>query len=142
MAEQRITLFKLYALLLLSGGPRYGYEIIRGVREKSGLPAGPGQIYPFLTKLERSGYVRRGRRGTRWKKTYTLTSKGRALVRKLSERFGELVELAIEPKLTKCAHCGCEVYRGGHVEKNRGKLLKFCCQHCAAAYFERAPKHA
>src|SRR3989344_82107 len=49
-------------------------------------------------------------------------------------RFGDLIDIAIEPRLTARAHCNCKVFEGGHTEKVKGKALKFCCMHCASSY--------
>ena len=50
------------------------------------------------------------------------------------ERFGDLIDAVIKPKLKICAHCGCEIFKGGYKEKIKGKTLKFCCIYCAKAY--------
>ena len=49
------------ALILasLGDGPKFGYDIARFVKEKSGkvLKLGEGQLYPVLHRLERQGQV-------------------------------------------------------------------------------------
>lgn len=128
------NLVKLYTLLLLQGSPKHGYEIIRTISEKLGRNASPGQIYPFLGKLKKSGYLQIKKSGAREKKVYALTHKGREFSKALIEKFGAMMELAIAKKLQQCAHCGCEIYRGEHKERVRGKMLIFCCKSCAKAY--------
>ncbi len=135
MAELKITnLVKFYALLLLYEGPKHGYELIKEIGTKLDKRVSSGQIYPFLSKLEKSNYIESGKRGERDKKVYHLTADGRAFVKKMLTRFGGLVDIAIEPRITVCAHCGCKLLSGGYKEKIGGKELMFCCCHCAKSF--------
>lgn len=135
MKEIKVTnLIKFYTLLLLYEKPKYGYEIMREIGEKLGKEVSAGQMYPFLSKLEKQKYIKIKKLGKREKKTYLLTRKGRLFVKKMLERFGGLIDIAIEPKITVCVHCGCKVYEGGYKKKIRKRTLKFCCHHCAKAY--------
>lgn len=137
MAEVKITnLVKFYTLLLLSEGPKHGYEIIKEISEKLSKRISPGEIYPFLKLLKKHNYIKVKRTGKRKKKVYHLTKDGKVFVKKMLNRFGDLINIAIEPKLTICAHCGCKVYVGGHQEVFKGKRLTFCCKHCAHAFKE------
>jgi len=130
---------KFYALLLLYEKPRHGYELIHCIGEKLGEKTGPGQIYPFLKKLQKNGLIVLKKSGKREKKVYALTKEGRAFARGIIERMGNLIDLAVEPKLTVCAHCGCKVYGQFHEESVKGKRLRFCCCPCAESY-KRANK--
>jgi DNA-binding PadR family transcriptional regulator len=135
MKEVKITsLAKFYSLMLLYEGPKHGYDLIKTVEKKSGKKFSPGQVYPFLTKLEKNNLIKIKYEGKREKKVYMLTSKGKKFCQKLLNRFSDIIELAIEPNLSKCAHCGCEVYKGGHSAKIGKKNLTFCCKHCAASF--------
>jgi len=135
MAEPKVTnVVKLYTVLLLSSGPKHGYEIIKEVGERLGRKASPGQIYPFLGLLESGGYLKQKAVGKREKKVYTLTPKGRDFVDSLLSRLGNLVDIAIEPRLTECAHCGCSVYKGGFTKTIKGARLAFCCEYCAKSF--------
>ncbi len=125
---------KFYTMLQLYQGPKYGYEVLKNMRERLNLKVGPEQIYPFLKKLENYKYVKSQEAGERDKKVYYLTKEGKAFVRRMLERFGDLIDIAIEPRLTVCAHCACKIYEGGHKEKVGDKELMFCCKHCALAY--------
>jgi len=129
---------KFYTVLLLGEGPKHGYELMHRVQEKLGERTGPGIIYPLLAKLKRAGYLDVKERGNRDKKKYALNVKGKEFLAGMVARFGSLFEIAIEPKLTVCAHCGCKVYEGGHTEAIGGKKLRFCCCHCAKSYRETA----
>lgn len=128
MTDIKVTsLAKLQVLVLLHQSPRHGYEIIRKASSALGRPVGAGQVYPFLRALERKGYLAAGKRGQRERKVYSLTPKGRAFVRSLLTRFAEIAEATLASRVRKCAHCGCEIYRGGY--QSRGKL--YCCRRCA-----------
>lgn len=138
MAGLKITnLVKFHALLLLYEKPKHGYDIIKEVREKTGKSVSAGEIYPFLKALKKHGYIKPGKVGVREKKVYYLTSAGKNFVRGMLEKFESLIDLAIEPRLTVCAHCGCKIYGEGHKEKIKGKTLNFCCVHCAESYMKQ-----
>ncbi|MFQ5941780.1 MAG: helix-turn-helix transcriptional regulator, partial [Nitrososphaerales archaeon] len=92
------------------------------------------QVYPFLNILEKNRLVKVSRFGERDKKVYELTRKGEKFVNGFLQRSGNLLHRAIELKLTACAHCGCKVYEGGHIEKIRRKKLAFCCNYCATSF--------
>ena len=135
MQKIKVTnMAKFYSLMLLCDRPKHGYELIKTTGEKLGKNVSPGQMYPFLAKLEKAGYIIVKEEGGRDKKVYALTPEGKKFCMDMLHKFGDLVELAIEPNLSKCAHCGCEVFKGGHKEKIGGKALNFCCVHCAATY--------
>lgn len=66
----------------LAGGPRYGYQILTSLRERSGgrIDLRAGTLYPILHRLERDGCVRTWWEGAggRDRKWYELTVKGLA----------------------------------------------------------------
>lgn len=128
------SLVKFYTILLLSEGPKYGYELMKELEEKLERKISASQVYPFLNILEKNSLVKVEETGERDKKVYKLTKKGKKFVDNFLQRFGDLLHIAIEPKLTTCAHCGCKVYEGGHKEKIDGRELTFCCHHCANSY--------
>ena len=68
---------KYVILDLIKDKPRYGYEIIRALEERShGFYApSPGAVYPTLQMLEEIGYASAADRDG--KKVYTITEKGR-----------------------------------------------------------------
>ncbi len=74
------------ALLLLSEGPRNGYEIMQEVQERSGgvWRPSPGSVYPALQQLEDEGLIRSEDQDGR--KLFVLTDEGSKLV---SERDPE-----------------------------------------------------
>jgi DNA-binding PadR family transcriptional regulator len=74
---------KYVVLDLLNEKPRYGYDIIRDLEERSHgfYTPSPGVVYPTLQMLEEMGYATAKER--EGKKVYTITEEGR---RFLSER--------------------------------------------------------
>lgn len=129
-----LNIVKFFTVLLLHENSKYGYEIMKEIGEKIEKNVSPGQIYPFLKALEKQGYVSSKQIGTREKKIYSLTNKGRKFTKGMINRFGDIIDIAVEPRLTKCVHCSCEIYKGGHKEKIESKELVFCCCHCAESY--------
>jgi len=130
------NLTKFYTLVLLNEGPRHGYELMEELEKKLGKKPSPGQIYPLLKKLEGSGLISHKvvKLGDRERKVYTLTGEGKRTAARVMGRFSDVVSIILEPRLTKCAHCGCKVYEGGYKERIDGKTLMFCCVHCANSY--------
>ncbi len=128
------SLVKFYTLLLLNESSKHGYELMKELREKLGKNISPSQVYPFLNLLQKNKLIKVEKTGSREKKIYSLTSEGRRFVSGLISRFGELIEIAIEPKLKVCAHCGCKVYEGGYRERIGKKELVFCCRYCANSF--------
>jgi len=69
---------RLIALALIAEQPRYGYEIIKLLEDKTAgwYSPSPGIVYPTLTYLEEAGYVTAQAEGA--KKRYTITEEGTA----------------------------------------------------------------
>jgi DNA-binding PadR family transcriptional regulator len=69
---------RLIALALIAEQPRYGYEIIKLLEDKTAgwYSPSPGIVYPTLTYLEEAGYVTATAEGA--KKLYTITDEGKA----------------------------------------------------------------
>lgn len=135
MAEVKVTnMVKFCTLYLLSTGPKHGYDLMKELGEKLGRRISASNIYPFLDILIKSRLIKVQKTGKREKKTYVLTNEGKKFTKNMFNRFGDLIDIAIEPKLTTCAHCSCKVYEGGYTEKIKNKELKFCCMHCASSY--------
>lgn len=135
MAEVKVTnMVKFCSLYLLASGPKHGYDLMKDLEEKMGRKISASNVYPFLDILIKNRLIRVQKTGKREKKIYVLTKEGEKFTRTLFNRFGDLIDTAIEPKLTTCAHCSCKVYEGGHTEKAGGRALKFCCSYCAASY--------
>ncbi len=135
MADIKITnTVKLYTLCLLATGPKHGYELMKELEEKLSRNISASNVYPFLDVLIKNRLIKIEKTGKRDKKVYHLTPEGKKFTKQMFSRFGDLINIAIEPKLTICSHCSCKVYEGGYTEKIRGMKLKFCCMHCASSY--------
>lgn len=134
--EQATNLTKFYTLLLLGDSPRHGYEIIKEIERKLGKKPSAGQIYPLLKKMEKKGLIthRTAEVGGKKRKVYALTQDGKRARSRLVDRFSDIISIILEPKLTRCAHCGCKVYESGHEEYIDGKKMMFCCVHCAESF--------
>jgi len=128
------NMVKLYALCLLATGPKHGYELMKELESKLGRSISASNVYPFLDVLIKNKLIKIEKTGNRDKKVYHLTPEGKKFTKQMFSRFGDLINVAIEPKLTVCSHCSCKVYEGGYTEKIKGKELKFCCMHCASSY--------
>jgi DNA-binding PadR family transcriptional regulator len=138
MPEIKVTnMVKFYTLCLLSTGPKHGYDLMKELEQKLGKSISASHIYPFLNLLTKNKFIKIKRTGKRDKKVYSLTQKGIDFTKNMFARFGGLIDIAVEPRLTTCAHCSCKVYQGGHSEKLKGKPLKFCCMHCASSFKKR-----
>ena len=142
MPEIKIaSLSKFFVVLLLEDKPISGYDIMKELEQKIGVPPSPGQVYPFLKELKDHKYVKLSSSGPRDKQVYLLTDEGKKFAERLSSRFDSIIELAIKPKLDKCAECRCEIYKGGVRVKINGKALDFCCNSCAEHYAGKFLKH-
>jgi DNA-binding PadR family transcriptional regulator len=135
MEEVKVTnLVKVYTLLLLKKKPMHGYELIKELEDCMIKNISASHVYPFLKILQKNKLIKLKEAGKREKKQYSLTIKGGKFAQELIDRFAQLVEISVTPNIKACAHCGCRIASGGHIEKFRGKLLIFCCRMCAASY--------
>ena len=125
---------RLNMMLMLSVRPRYGYELIKDLETLSGRKVGPGQIYPLLKQLQSNRLVQIMSRGERDKKVYALTKTGKRVMTDSISKLGGLLDFFLKSKLTACAHCNCEIYKGGYSIHIRSKMLHFCCKNCAKSY--------
>jgi DNA-binding PadR family transcriptional regulator len=86
---------KYVVLGLLKDKPRYGYEIIRALEERSHgfYTPSPGVVYPTLQMLEEMGYASAEERDG--KKVYTITDEG---LKFLAERKDQAEEVKCQMK--------------------------------------------
>ncbi len=137
MPKIKITnLLKFYTLTLLSCKSLHGYDLIKELTEKLSRRISASNVYPFLSQLRKNKLIKFDKIENREKKVYFLTPEGKKFTAQMFSKFGDLIAITIEPKLTVCAHCACKVYEGGHTEKIQGKIFKFCCCHCAKSYIK------
>ncbi len=134
MAVKINNLVKFHTLLLLAGKPKHGYDIIKELEVMMQRKISAGQIYPFLRQLKENDYIDFKEEEEREKKVYFLTKQGKLFTKQMFAKFGELIHHAISDELITCAHCNCEIYKGGYKQKIKNKLLDFCCSSCANSY--------
>ena len=134
MKEIKITnMLKFYTLFLLATGPKHGYDLIRELGFRMNRKVSASNVYPFLESLSKNKLITYNKIGKRDKKIFHLTKSGERFTQEMFSKFGDLINMAMETKVTLCP-CGCKVYSGGHSEKINGKMVKFCCSHCAKTY--------
>ena len=124
---------KFYTLCLLANEPKHGYDLIQELKEKLERKISASNVYPFLNTLRKNKLIKFDKVGKRDKKTYYLTQEGKIFTKHMFSKFGDLINISIEPRLTTCP-CGCKIYSGGYTEKINGKVMKFCCSHCAKKF--------
>ena len=136
MAVKITNLVKFYTLLLLAEKPKHGYDVIRELEQIMQRKISAGQIYPFLKQLKDNKYIDYKEEKEREKKVYFLTKDGKLFVKQMFTKFGDLIHHAISDELTTCAHCNCEIYKGGIKQKVGNKMLDFCCMSCANSKYQ------
>ena len=129
------NMVKFYTLCLLSAGQKHGYDLMKELEERLERKISSSNIYPFLNALRKNSLIKFDKIGKRDKKTYYLTAEGKRFTKVMFTKFGDLIDIAIAQKITTCP-CGCKIYSGGHTEKIRGRVMKFCCLHCAKEYYK------
>lgn len=75
-------LLDLIILQYLNQQPMHGYQVITKIRKSFGVYFGPSTIYPFMSQLEKKGYIK-----SQWntdterpRKVYTLTHNGKVML--------------------------------------------------------------
>jgi PadR family transcriptional regulator PadR len=91
-------------LAVLSSGPAHGYAIIEDLRRRSDgrLEIPEGTVYPALHRLKAEGFLQSGwsTEAPRWRRTYELTRRSRALFRHRRDGWREFV-VAVEAVLAE-----------------------------------------
>lgn len=93
LRELRKGSSKLAILQLIREEDRYGYEIVKALKERSGgaLSLAEGNVYPALHGLEADGHIESywesGEEGVPPRKYYALTAEGRRLHDRLVEAW-------------------------------------------------------
>lgn len=92
-------------LALIERQPRYGFEIITGLREFGLLTVGEGSIYPLLSRMTDEGLleVRQARSGKtgRIRKYYSITETGKHRLEELNESWADFdrrVNAIVQPQ--------------------------------------------
>ena len=83
----RVSPLQFLFLLQLRGGSKYGYEMLKTLREQFNGVWEPktGTIYPALRSLEARGFVETEERGGR--EFYALTERGDTLLKRMGKRL-------------------------------------------------------
>ncbi len=123
---------KLHTLISLNTGKKNGYALMKELEGKLNKKVSAASIYPFLRELNDNKFVDYRVDGR--EKVYGLTSPGKMFVKDTLTKFHDIVKESLKQKITACTHCGCEVYDNKYTEKVNGKMLAFCCCHCADSY--------
>lgn len=93
--QLRKGVLELSILNALREERRYGYDIVRRLREIRGLVIGEGTVYPILSRLKREGLVATelvdSPEGPA-RKYYRLTDRGREVLAWMNEHWSGLVE--------------------------------------------------
>ena len=132
------SFIKLHALISLNNDEKTGYNLIKELSNKLDKKISASHIYPFLKELKQNYLVNYRQFGR--EKVYNLTESGKGFVNDTLLKFNEILQESLKKKLTKCTHCGCEVYNNKYNEIVNGNKLAFCCCHCADSY-KQGMKH-
>jgi DNA-binding PadR family transcriptional regulator len=91
-----VSPLQVLLLIQLDGGPRYGYELLKSLKEEFGATWEPktGTVYPALKSLERKGYVETVEKGGT--DFYTITPDGRALFRLVESNLVESLDFTVK----------------------------------------------
>lgn len=116
---------RLYTVLLLKSGERYGYEIMDKIEGATGKRPSSSHIYPFLSTLVEKGLLEEHKDGR--KNVYSLTDEGEEFAEEKVESFGRIIEISVLDSVDECENCSCKIYSDGYEEG--GKV--YCCDHCA-----------
>ncbi|MFW9787399.1 MAG: PadR family transcriptional regulator [Candidatus Thorarchaeota archaeon] len=86
---EKLTPIQALILIQLLDTPKYGYEILRGLRDgfRGAWEPKTGTIYPTLKALEKKGHISKSTQGE--KTHYTLTEKGREVIQEMSDYVAE-----------------------------------------------------
>ncbi len=127
---------KLHTLISLNAGKKNGYELMKELEGKLNKKVSAANIYPFLRELDNNKFVDYQTAGR--EKVYSLTKPGKRFVKDTLTKFHDIVKESLKQKITICIHCGCGVYDNKYTEKVNGRMLAFCCCHCASSYRKKA----
>ena len=93
--QLRKGLLELAILNALSGGPLYGYEIVRRLGDVDSLVITEGTVYPILSRLRNEDfvetYIEESPEGPA-RKYYRLTARGREELRRMNQHWQRLHE--------------------------------------------------
>ena len=126
------SLVKLHTIISLNNSGKNGYGLMKELSNKLDRKISASHVYPFLKELKQNYLVNYRQIGR--EKIYNLTEAGTKFVNETLLKFNDIIQESLKTKLTKCIHCGCEVYNNKYKEIVNGNNLAFCCCHCASSY--------
>jgi len=80
--ERGMGIVSLYILASLKKKPQSGYDLLKGIGEKTEgrwIPS-KGTLYPIITHMEKDSLIRVNKLGKRGKKVFELTKKGKVML--------------------------------------------------------------
>jgi DNA-binding PadR family transcriptional regulator len=102
LESESITPAVFYILLSLTVNKLHGYEIMKKVSENSNskIKLGPGTLYGAIKRLVEEGLIVEDKDiNTERRRYYSITKKGREVLRVELERFSQALKVAKEFKL-------------------------------------------
>lgn len=83
-----------YYILISLLAPRHGYGIMKYISELTGdeVTVGPATLYTLLKKMQKAGYLVLNEDEDERRKTYSLTDKGRSMIKHEIERRSRMAE--------------------------------------------------
>ncbi len=123
----------IWILSMLEEKSMNGYEILKGISEATGRSWEPqtGSIYPLLHKLQKKGLIKAHKAGERHKISYTLTPKGRVLIKNIRGHitdhykkhvFRRIIESFIWPEESQQFEYGLDSLHEQIINLRSGKL--------------------
>src|SRR3989344_1090950 len=112
------SLVKLHTLILLNNGEKHGYDLMKELSNKLDKKISASNVYPFLKELKQNYLVNYRQFGR--EKVYKLTDSGNKFVNDTLSKFNDIIQESLKRRLTKCTHCGCEVYNSKYSEVVNG----------------------
>ncbi len=99
-----LGMLQMQVLWLLEKEPNHGYALMKKLNDIKQTKIEQGTLYPVLQKLQNSGYIEVGDTGTRGRKIYEITVKGKTIMRRSCEDFIFTFDDIIQDY--KCKKCG------------------------------------
>ena len=123
--EKKISPIQFWLLLILSEKPNYGYQIIKRLKEmfKGYWEPKTGTIYPALEKLNKKSLISsrvEHREDTPNRRYFTLTEKGKNVLRENIKRWSKMIE---HIEVYGETHRAIQRFRGPISSEALGRLL-------------------
>ena len=107
-ANKQLTkgLLDIIVLGLLKSESMHGYKIITNIRRHFGIYLGPSTIYPFLTDLEKKGYIKSkwNLNNERPRKVYCLTPDGSSVLLGTEQTLNVMISKLNRMGMSRLSH--------------------------------------